>query len=173
MNKLLMIAGAVSALALTSAPAAAATSVAATTNANAHAKIMKPLQIEGTQDLDFGTMVISGTGSQVMKVDQAGVLTGCGAIITCSGTPQAAIYNVKGTPSATVKVTVASPVVLTNANDGSTLDLTPDAPGTVLLDTDAASTGDDFNIGGSITIDSAATTDGLYSGTFAVSVDYQ
>ena len=161
------------AAALSATSATAATSVSATTNANAHAKIMKPLQIAGTQDLDFGTLVISGTGTQTMHVDQTGALTGCAAVITCSGTPQAAVYNVKGTPNATVKVTVASPVTLTNANDGSTLALTPDAPSTVSLDTTAASTGDNFNIGGSISIDSAATTDGVYSGTFAVSVDYQ
>lgn len=161
------------AVALSATSAMAATSVSATTNANAHAKIMKPLQIAGTQDLDFATMVISGTGTQVMHVDQTGALSGCGAVITCSGTAQAAVYNVKGTPNATVKVTVASPVTLTNANDGTTLALTPDAPATVALDTNAASTGDNFKIGGSITIDSAATTDGVYSGTFAVSVDYQ
>jgi Mat/Ecp fimbriae major subunit len=169
----LTAAAATVAVALGATSASAATSVSATQNANAHAKIMKPLQIKGTQDLDFGTMVISGTGTQTMSVSQAGALTGCGAVITCSGTPQAAVYNVKGTPNATVKVTVASPVTLTNANDGTTLDLTPSAPATVLLDTNAASTGDNFNIGGSISIDSAATTDGLYSGTFAVSVDYQ
>jgi len=172
MKKVLIFARAVSALAFVAAPAVAAP-VPATADAKAHAKIMKPLQLVGTQDLDFGTLVISGTGSQVMHVDQTGSLTGCGAVITCSGTAQTAVYNVKGTPNATVAVTVASPVVLTNANDGNTLNLTPDAPGTVVLDTNAPSVGDNFNIGGSITIDSAATTDGVYNGTFAVSVDYQ
>jgi hypothetical protein len=166
------VAATVAALAFTAAPAAAAP-VTASTDANAHAKIMKPLQLVGTQDLDFGTLVISGTGTQVMHVDQTGALSGCGAVITCSGTPQTAVYNVKGTPNATVTVAVASPVTLTNANDGTTLALTPDAPATVALDTNAASAGDNFNIGGSITINSASTTDGVYSGTFAVSVDYQ
>jgi hypothetical protein len=170
--------GAAAAVAFTATQAGAATSVSATTNANAHAKIMKPLQIAGTQDLDFGTLVISGSGTQVMHLDQAAALTGCGAVITCSGTPQDAIYNVKGTPNAVVTVTVTSPVVLTNANDGSKLNLTPDAPATVTLDTNAPSKGDNFNIGGSITIANTGTpttdtTDGLYTGTFAVSVDYQ
>ena len=141
------VAATVAALAFTAAPAVAAP-VSASTDANAHAKIMKPLQLVGTQDLDFGTLVISGSGSQVMHVDQAGALTGCGAVITCSGTAQTAVYNVKGTPNATVTVAVASPVTLTNANDGTTLALTPDAPATVALDTNAASTGDNFNIGG-------------------------
>lgn len=173
--RLTALGAAVAALTATQAGAAASnTSVTATTNANAHAKIMRPLQIAGTQDLDFGTLVISGTGTQVMHLDQSGTMTGCGTVITCSGTPQDAIYNVKGTPNATVTVTAASPVVLTNANDGTKLNLTPDAPATVKLDTDAATaTGDNFNIGGSITIDSAATTDGVYNGTFSVSVDYQ
>ena len=173
MSKFLRLTALGAAVAAFTATQAAAAPVSATTNAKAHAKIMKPLQIAGTQDLDFGTLVISGTGTQVMHLDQSAALTGCGAVITCSGTPQDAIYNVKGTPKAVVTVTVTSPVVLTNANDGTKLNLTPDAPGTVTLDTNAASTGDNFNIGGSITIDSASTTDGVYNGTFAVSVDYQ
>lgn len=169
------VAATVAAFAFTAAPAAAAP-VQATTEANAYAKIMVPLTLEGTQDLDFGTLVISGTGSQLMSIDQAtGALAGCGAVITCSATQaQTAVYKVTGTPNATVTVSVASPVTMTNANDGSTLDLTPDAPATVTLDAAAATaTGDLFNIGGSITIDSTTTTDGLYSGTFDVSVDYQ
>jgi hypothetical protein len=172
MKNILIFAGATVALAIATTPANAA-AVPATANANAHARIMKPLQLTGTQDLDFGTLVISGSGTQVMHIDQAGALSGCGAVITCSGTAQTAIYNVKGTPNATVVVTVASPVTLTNANDGSTLALTPDAPATVLLDTNSPSVGDNFNIGGSISIDSAVTTDGVYNGTFDVSVDYQ
>ena len=171
------VAATVAALAFAAAPAVAAP-VNASTDANAHAKIMKPLQLAGTQDLDFGTLVISGTGTQVMHIPQSGAMTGCGAVITCSGTPQPAVYNVKGTPNAVVTVAVASPVTLTNANDGTTLDLTPDAPGTVTLDTNSPSVGDNFNIGGSITIAATGTpatdtTDGLYTGTFAVSVDYQ
>ena len=152
-----------------------AAAVPATSDASAHAKIMKPLQLKGTQDLDFGTLVISGSGTQVMQITQAGVLNGCGTVITCSGTAKPAIYNVQGTPNAIVKVTVPSPVVLTNANDGSkTLNLTPDAPGTVTLDQAAGtSTGDNFGIGGSISINSASTADGVYNGTFKVSVDYQ
>ncbi|NUQ18706.1 MAG: DUF4402 domain-containing protein [Sphingomonas sp.] len=173
MSKFLRLTALGAAVAAFTATQAAAAPVSASTNANAHAKIMKPLQLVGTQDLDFGTLVISGTGTQVMHVDQSGALTGCGAVITCSGTAQDAIYNVKGTPNATVTVSVTSPVVLTNANDGTTLNLTPDAPATVALDTSAASTGDNFNIGGSISINSASTTDGVYNGTFAVSVDYQ
>ena len=173
MSKFLRLTALGAAVAAFTPTQAAAAPVSASTNANAHAKIMKPLQLVGTQDLDFGTLVISGTGTQVMHVDQSGALTGCGAVITCSGTAQDAIYNVKGTPNATVTVSVTSPVVLTNANDGTTLNLTPDAPATVALDTSAASTGDNFNIGGSISINSASTTDGVYNGTFAVSVDYQ
>ena len=173
MSKFLRLTALGAAVAAFTATQAAAAPVSASTNANAHAKIMKPLQLVGTQDLDFGTLVISGSGTQVMHLDQTGALTGCGAVITCSGTAQDAIYNVKGTPNATVTVSVTSPVVLTNANDGTTLNLTPDAPATVALDTSAASTGDNFNIGGSISINSASTTDGVYNGTFAVSVDYQ
>ena len=113
MSKFLRLTALGAAVAAFTATQAAAAPVSATTNANAHAKIMKPLQLAGTQDLDFGTLVISGTGTQVMHLDQSAALTGCGAVITCSGTPQDAIYNVKGTPNATVTVTVAFGVPLT------------------------------------------------------------
>ena len=57
MNKALIFAGAVSALALTSAPASAAP-VPATTNATATARIYTPLTLTSVRDLDLGTIVL-------------------------------------------------------------------------------------------------------------------
>ena len=49
--------------------------------------------------------------------------------------------------------------------------MTPTGPATVTL-TNSGSPGLDFTIGGNIVI-GAATTDGVYSGTVNVQVDYQ
>jgi hypothetical protein len=166
MNKLFLSAAG-AALALTSTAGVAATP---TTQATATAHIYKPLQISFAQNLDFGTLVLN-TGSwsgQVVKIDQAGALTGCGANVTCSGTAVPAKYHLSGTNNAVVKIT-SLPFNLTGPG---TLAFTPDAPATVNLGPAGLTTGVDFSIGGSITLDST-TPDGVYSGTFAVTADYQ
>jgi hypothetical protein len=155
------------ALSLTST---AGLAVTPTVQATATAHIYKPLQISFGQNLDFGTLVLnSGVWSgQVVKIDQAGAMTGCGANVTCSGSPVPAKYHLVGTNNAVVKIT-SLPFNLTGPG---TLAFTPDAPATVNLGASGLSNGVDFFIGGSITLDST-TPDGVYSGTFVVTADYQ
>jgi hypothetical protein len=77
---------------------------------------------------------------------------------------------VQGTNNQVVQIfAVASP--LTNANDGTTLSFTPNAPATTTL-TNSGAPGTNFNVGGSIVI-TPTTTDGVYSGNINVTVDYQ
>lgn len=170
MNKLLISAGAAAALAFTSAPALAATP---TTQATATARIVQPLTIASAQDLDLGTIVLSGTGpyTDSIGITQAGVFScGAPADVTCSGTTKTAGYTMTGTRDQKVSITVSPAIALVNQTQASPdLSLTVDAPATVTLDgTGAAS----FNIGGSISV-SDTTVDGVYVGTFDVSADYQ
>src|SRR5678815_5703295 len=76
MKKVLIFAGAASALALTTAPAQAATP---TQQATATARIVQPLTIAWAQDLDLGTIVHSATGpyTQTVGITKAGVFS-CG-----------------------------------------------------------------------------------------------
>jgi len=167
MNKLLAIAASSALLALAS-PAAA---VSPATQATANAKIYKPLTISKVQNLDFGVIVLgSGAWSgEVVSISQAGALTcGGGTNLTCSGSPQVAKYHLVGTNNATV--TVSSPGF--NLTGPGTLAFTPNAPATVNLGATGSTTGVDFSIGGSITL-ASTTPDGVYSGTFAVTADYQ
>ena len=97
--------GADSALALYSVPAAA---VSPATQATATARVFKPLTIQFQQNLDFGNLVLAGAGAwagQVISMDQAGVLTGCGGNVTCSGAPAPARYKLIGTNNAIVAIT--------------------------------------------------------------------
>jgi hypothetical protein len=168
MKNIFVRAAAVAALALTGTPAAA---VSPATQATATAKIFRPLTISFVQNLDFGTLVLSGAGAwagQVISMDQAGTLTGCGANVTCSGTPRPAQYKLVGTNNATV--TISSPGF--NLTGPGTLAFTPNAPATVNLGATGSTTGVTFGIGGSITL-ASTTPDGVYTGTFAVTADYQ
>ena len=117
-------------------------------------------------------MIVLGAGAwagEVVSINQAGVLTcGGGTNVTCSGAPQVAKYHLVGTNNATV--TVSSPGF--NLTGPGTLAFTPNAPATVNLGATGSTTGIDFSIGGSITL-ASTTPDGVYSGTFAVTADYQ
>lgn len=161
--------GAGALLVLLAAPAAA---VSPATQASATARVYRPLTISLIQNLDFGTIVL-GTGTwsgEVVSMSQAGAVTcGSGSNLTCSGTPQAAKYQVLGTSNSTV--TIGSPN-FNLSNGAATLAFTPNAPATVNLGPAGPVQGVTFSIGGSISL-SSTTPDGVYTGTFAVTANYQ
>lgn len=169
MKKALIFAGAAAALALTSGANAAP--VSATTDATATARIYTPLTLTSTQNLDLGTIVLSGAApyTDTISIDQSGTFS-CGANVTCSGTTSEAVYAATGTQDQTLTISVASTLDLVNQTQVSPdLTLSVDAPATVVLD----GTGNvSFGIGGSIDV-SDTTADGVYQGTFAVTADYQ
>jgi len=140
---------------------------AATITAPAKVKVVKPLTFTAKQNLDFGQILLSGTGT--VSLSGTGVVS-CGSGLTCSGAPLPAIFNVSGTNGNVVRIT-AYASDLTNASDGSTLRFTPIAPASVTL-TNSGAPGKDFNVGGSITI-SSTTTDGVYTGNIEITADYQ
>jgi hypothetical protein len=164
MKMLLISAGAVAALAL-STPAFAANNTA---TANATVNIVSPLTLTNDNGLDFGTIVGPFNG-EVVEVATDGSRN-CGGL-TCSGTTvSAANFTVKdGTPSQNLKLTVDPSVDLTSGTNKLTVDLTTDLPTGLVTD---ASGGAKFGVGGSLTIPSG-TVDGVYSGTFNVQVDYE
>ena len=169
---ILRTAAAVAALALTATPALAAP-VGPDRNATATARIIKPLVLTWEQDLDLGTILLSGPGvwgGAVVSISHGGVFSCANANVTCSGAPQTARYNVAGTQGQVVNITAPN-VTLVNQNDNTqTLVMTVSNPGTVNL-TNSGTPGSDFNLGGSISV-SSSTLDGVYLGTFNVTVDY-
>lgn len=170
MNKILTCGAAIAMLALMSSPAAA---VSPSTQATANAKVYRPLTISAVQNLDFGVIVLTGASfsGEVVSMTQAGVVT-CGSnpgvLLTCSGTPTPAQYKLIGTNNANVTITCPG----FNLTGPGTLAFTPNSPATVNLGANGATTGVTFGIGGSISLDST-TPDGVYSGNFAVTADYQ
>jgi hypothetical protein len=171
--RLTALAATVAAVALTASEATAAP-VSATTDATAKARVLRPLQLTSKQNLDLGIIVLSGTGtySSTVGISKDGTTFNCdgnSGNVTCSGTHQAAIYNVSGTKSQ--PVTIAAGNVTLSDGAGHSLTLTPDFNTTVTL-ANSGAPGSDFNVGGSIVVGDS-TTDGVYTGTFAVTADYQ
>ena len=164
--------GIVAAAAAAAAAAFGAPANAATITAQAKAKVVKPLTIQSTQNLDFGTIILaSGTWSgAVVRLSQAGALT-CPSNLTCSGATQSATYKVTGSKGQTVSITVPSVTLVNQLDSSQTLVLTPDSPASIVLGNSGAN-GTNFSIGGSISLNST-TAGGTYAGTFDVTADYQ
>lgn len=135
------------------------------------ASVSKPLTLAWVQNLDLGSIAL-GPGSwsgATVAVSRTGTFSCANAYLTCSGTTSVAQYKVTGTNNQAVRISAPS-VTLINQSDSSTLQLVIDSPGTVTLPNSGAP-GAIFSLGGSITLSSATST-GLYSGTFNVTVDY-
>lgn len=144
---------------------------AATINATASAKVVKPLTLTSLQDLDIGTLVLgSGSwGSETVRLSRTGVLT-CPADVTCSGATRVAMYNATGSNGQTAVIS-APAVTLVNQSDSSkTLTLVVDSPASVTF-TNSGQPGINFPLGGSITV-SSSTAEGTYVGTFNISIEY-
>jgi len=142
---------------------------AAQTTISASASVVKSLTLTKKQDLDFGTITLSGTpGTYTVSLSLTGVLT-CPSGATCSGAPLPGIMNAQGSNGQVVVISVASSN-LVNAVDSSTIPFTPVAPASITL-TNSGAPGKDFNIGGSIAVPS--TADGTYSGNVVVTANYQ
>jgi hypothetical protein len=164
--------GIIAAVAAAVAACLGAPATAAIINAQAKAKVVKPLAIQSVQNLDLGTILLGpGTWSgATVRLARTGGLT-CAAPLTCSGATQVAIYTISGSNSQTIVISAPNVTMVNQANASKTLTLVPDAPATVQLG-NSGNPGTNIPIGGAITINST-TADGVYVGTFNVTADYQ
>lgn len=171
MTNFVRLTAAVAALALSATPAFAQTNP--DKNATASAKIVKPLTLTWVQDLDLGTVLLSGAGAwtgATVGISRAGVFSCTNTNVTCSGATKVAKYKVTGTNNQAVTINAGN-VTLTNQNDNTkTLVMAIDNPGTVNL-ANSGNVGLEFSLGGAINV-ASTTADGVYLGTFNVTVNY-
>ncbi|MBA3895617.1 MAG: DUF4402 domain-containing protein [Sphingomonadaceae bacterium] len=139
---------------------------AATATAFAKAKILKQITVTKSADLDFGT-IVTGAAASTVTVSSAGVRT-CGAGLTCTNPATAAAFGVTGTSGAVVTLAAAGPVTLTGSN-GGTMSATLNTSAATMTLTAGP---DPFTVGGVLSV-GANQTDGVYQGSFTVTVDYQ
>jgi hypothetical protein len=167
MTKLVKIA-ALAAAAFAAVPAVAAPVGVTGAPPSASARIIRPLTLTATGSLDFGTIVLNGiTANRTVTLNDDATIT-CATELVCAATGLVPTYNVRGTQGQTVNI-IKNNSTLTGSNGGS-LTLTPVGAASVLM-TNSGSPGEDFTIGGSITI-GTGTADGVYTGTVDVQVDY-
>jgi spore coat protein U-like protein len=145
--------------------------------ATASAMIVTPITISNAANLSFGNFDASSTGT--ITVNTAGVRTASGVRLT-GGRPTAAAFTVTGQSGLSYNITYAgtSPA-LSNGTD--TLDFTivsdlggaATSAGTPVSSATLGAGSTTLRIGGVLTVSTAGTSPGNYTGTIAATVQYQ
>jgi hypothetical protein len=154
------------------APAAAAP-VPATVDADGKAIILVPLTLTKIDDLDFGTVITSGSSGTVALNATTGARTFAGGVTgVASAAGHRAYFGGAGSPSQQVVVTMNPPAQLTNSN-GNTIDvLALTLDGSPIRTIDPVSRTFFVGVGGIINL-TANQPDGDYSALFQVTANYQ
>ena len=140
----------------------------ATATASAFAKVITPITITKTADLNFGT-IISGPAGTV-TVSPAGLETASGAsIVSPNPNVSAAQFNVTGEPSTAYSISLPSSITISNGAQTMTVDnfTTNPTPSGLLSGLGAQS----LQVGARLSV-LANQAVGSYSGTFSVTVAY-
>jgi hypothetical protein len=144
--------------------------VSATATANSSARIVSPIQLTKSVDLQFGNIVASPTaGTLTMAPSAANTRNALGGITlpTVTGSVSAAKFTVAGESGLTYAITLPASATLTSGSNNMTLD----AFTTDLTEGGTIGTNNEFYVGATLNVqaDQAA---GSYSGTFNVTVNY-
>lgn len=143
--------------------------LAATANSDAGAKIIAPLRVENTQRLYFGTIAPSVTQASTVSLSAAGVRN-CGTA-TCLGedfTPAA--FRVTGETDYNYSIEVPAGVVTIANGSGVQMEISNFAAS---KDAGTLAGGEDsFTVGGDLAV-AQNQAGGVYTGSFAVTVEYQ
>jgi Domain of unknown function (DUF4402) len=156
--------------------------LADSTPATAKAVIVRPLSFIKVQDLDFGSLIASGTAGTAV-IAPGGTRTVTGGVLAAASTFQPARFAGDGAPGQTVTISVsANSYTLTRA--GGTQTMTIDtfvigsSPITTITTTPlgftiGSATGIfNFPLGATLRV-GANQTPGVYTGTFTVILNYQ
>ncbi|WP_293880854.1 DUF4402 domain-containing protein [Sphingomonas sp.] len=135
-----------------------------TATATATASILKQVSVTKTADLNFGT-IVTGTTAATVVISPAGGRT-CGTGLVCTNAVTAAAFGIVGTTAQTVTLAAAGPVTLTAGANTMSATLQTSSATRVLNGTDS------FTVGGTLSV-AANQADGVYTGSFSVTVDYQ
>ncbi len=167
MKKLATLALAIAGLTIGSYALAQANSATATANANA--RIVTPISLTKTADLNFGDVVSSGVvGTVVVTPASARSATG-GATLGNGAAVTAAAFTVGGQGSATYAITLPGSATVTSGPNTMTVNTftsTPSPTGTL-----SAGGSQALNVGGTLNVGVSQAT-GTYTGTFSVTVTY-
>lgn len=141
---------------------------------NITAKVIRPIDIAKTADLQFGkvTRPTSGTGSLTLSPAGVASVTGTGVIRFPSPAPTAAAFTVTGEGGQAVTVSLPSSVTMSGTAGSIVATTTATGSGSQVLSGTTGSAGTlQVKVGGTIPL-SGTTGIGTFSGTLLVTVQY-
>ena len=152
------------------ATAGATSASAATATSPARARVLSAITLTNARQLDFGAVVTDPANPGTVTISPGGLRTGCtGGTMTCSGTVSSSLFNITtGGAGEIVSVDADATVSLTGPGPAMTASLVESAS-TVTLN---ASGEGSFTVGGTLNV-GANQTQGVYTGTFSVTANYQ
>ncbi len=138
--------------------------------ANATAKIVSPIAIAKTSDLQFGSVAPSASaGTVVITTAGARSATGGATLVSDGSAITAAAFHVTGAPNATYAITLPGSATISSAGNNMTVDTFASNPsGTGTLSAGGAQ---DVSVGATLNV-GANQAQGSYTGTFSVTVAY-
>jgi hypothetical protein len=156
---------------LTLSIAAPAAAGAATQTATGQASILSPLSVLKNADLDFGELIVTGSGTALVD-PLAGSLTTTGGVTKAGTAAHAAQFTGTGSKNSVVHIRVpTAPITVTRVGGTETMTVsnwTLDAPANLKV---PANDIFNFAVGATLNV-GAAQVAGTYAGTFQVTVQY-
>ena len=132
---------------------------------------MKSLSLLKQADLNFGELVVSGAGTAVVD-PVSGTTSVTGPVTPVGTTAHPAVFIATGSRNSVVNIKLPnSPITLTRIGGGGTMTVsnwTLDGKTNRKIPLNSAF---NFSVGATLNI-GAAQADGVYTGTFAVTVQY-
>lgn len=141
---------------------------------NILAKVIRPISIAKTQDLQFGSVTRPSSGSGTLTLTPGGVASVTGTNVRRFPSPAAtpAQFTVAGEGGQAVTVSVPTSVTLSGSSGSVTASLTNTGGGAQVLSGAAGSAGSvQVNVGGTVPL-SGSSALGTFTGTVTVTVQY-
>lgn len=142
--------------------------------ATAAATVYRPIAISNPTSLVFGTVVRPRTGSGSVAINASTAARTVSGGIAALSTPAVsrASFTVTGEGGQAFSVSMPSTLTMTTSGGSLTVSLTTTASGSQVLSSSLGSAGSySFGVGGSLPVSSTTRT-GSYTGSFAVTVNY-
>ena len=157
-------------VALLATPSAAIAAPARATD-SATVDLLSPLTIQKLQDLDFGTVAVTGAGTAVID-PLPNTITTTGGLVAAGGAPHAALFRGAASQNSVVNIKLPKqPITLTRVGGTQTVtvsNFTLDGPSKKQM---AQATTFDIRVGATLTVP-AGQVAGQYIGTFDVTAQY-
>ena len=172
MCRLFLPAAALAALLLPAAAVAAPPQqFAPNKNSTGTAKVILPAQITKLYDMDFGFVTVTGAGTAIVDSNSGNVTT-TGGVLFAGGLPHAALFEAVSPSKTVVHVRLPNKGVnLTRVGGTETITLDSWTMNGAATRNVTAHETFQFSVGGTIHV-AANQVEGTYTGTFAVTIDY-